>query len=167
VSVFDRQHSHGERIFSVVMTTSNHKPFTFPEGVEGVLAKGGGREAGVRYADYAIGKFFEAAKSKPWFDDTLFVIVADHGARVYGREDIPIRTYEIPLILYSPRHIKPGRVEALTSQIDVAPTVIGILGFNYDSTFFGIDVLRDSHPGRLIPLEPQSRSRAVRRTQSD
>jgi phosphoglycerol transferase MdoB-like AlkP superfamily enzyme len=150
--VFDEQHDRGEKIFSVVMTTSNHKPYTFPPGVTGVPAKGGGREAGVRYADYAIGKFFEMAKARPWFDDTLFVIVADHGARVYGREDIPIRTYEIPLILYSPKHIKPGRVETLTSQIDVAPTVIGILDFNYDSTFFGIDVLRDSHPNRLIPL---------------
>jgi phosphoglycerol transferase MdoB-like AlkP superfamily enzyme len=56
------------------------------------------------------------------------------------------------LLLYSPKHIKPGRVDTLTSQIDVAPTVLGILDFNYDSTFFGIDVLRDSHPGRLIPL---------------
>jgi phosphoglycerol transferase MdoB-like AlkP superfamily enzyme len=152
VHVFDEQHGRGEKIFSVIMTTSNHKPFTFPPGVKGVPVKGGGREAGVRYADYAIGKFFEMAKSKPWFDDTIFVIVADHGARVYGREDIPIRTYEIPLVLYSPKHIKPGRVETLTSQIDVAPTVIGILDFNYDSTFFGIDVLRDSHPNRLIPL---------------
>jgi phosphoglycerol transferase MdoB-like AlkP superfamily enzyme len=152
VRVFDEQHARGERIFSVVMSTSNHKPFTFPAGVPGVPEKGGGREAGVRYADHAIGAFFDMAKTKPWFDDTLFVIVADHGARVYGREDIPIRTYEIPLVLYSPKHIKPGRVDALTSQIDVAPTVIGILDFNYDSTFFGIDVLRDSHPDRLIPL---------------
>jgi phosphoglycerol transferase MdoB-like AlkP superfamily enzyme len=153
VRVFDEQHARGERIFSVVMSTSNHKPFTFPAGVPGVPEKGGGREAGVRYADHAIGAFFDMAKAKSWFDDTLFVIVADHGARVYGREDIPIRTYEIPLVLYSPKHVKPGRVDALTSQIDVAPTVLGsILGFNYDSTFFGIDVLRDSHPGRLIPL---------------
>ncbi len=152
VRVFDEQHDRGERIFSVVMSTSNHKPFTFPPGVTGVPEKGGGREAGIRYADYAIGRFFEMAKAKPWFDDTLFVIVADHGARVYGREDIPIRTYEIPLVLYSPKHISPGRVETLTSQIDVAPTVLGILDFNYDSTFFGIDVLRDSHPDRLIPL---------------
>ena len=152
VRVFDEQHGRGEKIYSIIMTTSNHKPFTFPPGVEGVPVKGGGREAGVRYADYAIGRFFEMAKAKPWFDDTLFVIVADHGARVYGREDIPIRTYEIPLLLYSPKHIKPGRVDTLTSQIDVAPTVLGILDFNYDSTFFGIDVLRDSHPGRLIPL---------------
>ncbi len=152
VHVFDEQHGRGEKIFSVVMTTSNHKPFTFPPGVKGVLEKGGSREAGVRYADYAIGRFFEMAKAKPWFDDTLFVIVADHGARVYGREDIPIRTYEIPLVLYAPKHIKPGRVETLTSQIDVAPTVLGMLNFTYDSTFFGIDVFRDSHPGRAIPL---------------
>ena len=152
VRVFDDQHARGEKIFSVIMTTSNHKPFTFPPGVNGVPEKGGGREAGVRYADYAIGRFFDMAKTRPWFDDTIFVIVADHGARVYGREDIPIRTYEIPLVLYSPKHIKPGRVDALTSQIDVAPTVIGMLNFNYDSTFFGIDVLRDSYPDRLIPL---------------
>ncbi|MBI3529462.1 MAG: LTA synthase family protein [Betaproteobacteria bacterium] len=152
VRVFDDQHGRGEKIYSIIMTTSNHKPYTFPPGVEGVPVKGGGRDAGVRYADYAIGRFFEMAKAKPWFDDTLFVIVADHGARVYGREDIPIRTYEIPLLLYSPKHIKPGPVDMLTSQIDVAPTVLGILDFNYDSTFFGIDVLRDSHPGRLIPL---------------
>ena len=149
---FDEQHGRGERIYSIIMTTSNHKPFTFPAGVAGVPVKGGGREAGIRYADYAVGKFFEMAKMKPWFDNTLFVIIADHGARVYGREDIPIRTYEIPLMLYSPKHIKPQRVDTLTSQIDVAPTVLGILNFSYDTTFFGIDVLGESYPGRLIPL---------------
>jgi phosphoglycerol transferase MdoB-like AlkP superfamily enzyme len=153
VRVFDEQHARGEKIFSIIMTTSNHKPYTFPPGIPGVPEKGGGRDAGVRYADYAIGRLFEMAQPKAWFDDTLFVIVADHGARVYGREDIPVRTYEIPLLLYSPRHIKPGRVDTLTSQIDIAPTVIGMLGFDYDSTFFGIDVLRkDIRPDRLIPL---------------
>jgi phosphoglycerol transferase MdoB-like AlkP superfamily enzyme len=153
VRVFDDQHGRGEKIFSIVMTTSNHKPFTFPPGIPGVPEKGGGRDAGVRYADYAVGRFFDKAKSKPWFDDTLFVIVADHGARAYGREDIPVRTYEIPLLLYSPRHVKPSRVDTLTSQIDVAPTVIGMLDFDYDSTFFGIDVLlSDNHPNRPIPL---------------
>jgi phosphoglycerol transferase MdoB-like AlkP superfamily enzyme len=152
VKVFDQQHARGERIYSIIMSTSNHKPYTFPPGIPGVPERGGGRDAGVRYADYAIGWFFDAVHAKPWFDDTVFVIVADHGARVYGREDIPVATYAIPLLFYSPKHLKPGNVETLTSQIDVAPTVLGLLGFSYDSTFFGKDVLRDFQPGRFIPM---------------
>ncbi|MEK6592922.1 MAG: LTA synthase family protein [Pseudomonadota bacterium] len=142
--VFDEQHARGERIFSIVMTTSNHKPFTFPAGIEGVKPKGGGREAGIRYADYAIGRFIEQLKQKPYFDDTMVVIVADHGARVYGREDIPLPSYEIPFLVYSPKHVAPRRTDTLTSQIDVAPTVLGLLNISYDSVFFGRDVLADA-----------------------
>ena len=141
LAIFDAQHARGERIFSVVMTTSNHKPFTFPAGVPGVAARGGGREAGVRYADYAIGRFVEALASRPYSDDTMVVIVGDHGARVYGREDIPLRSYEIPFIVWSPRHVAPRRVDTLVSQLDVAPTVLGLLGISYDSAFFGKDAL--------------------------
>lgn len=141
LQAFDQQVARGERVFSVVMSTSNHKPFTFPAGVPGVAESGGGREAGVRYADYAIGRFIDALAQRPYGRDTLVVIVADHGARVYGREDIPLPSYEIPLMVYSPGHVKPGRVDALTSQIDVAPTVLGLLNISYDSAFFGRDVL--------------------------
>jgi phosphoglycerol transferase MdoB-like AlkP superfamily enzyme len=141
LQTFDRQHASGERIFSIIMTTSNHKPFTFPEGVEGVRPRGGGREAGVRYADYAMGRFIDELRKRPYFDDTMVVIVADHGARVYGREDIPLPSYEIPFIVYSPRHVEPRRVDVLTSQIDVAPTVLGLLNLTHDSVFFGKDVL--------------------------
>lgn len=152
IRVYDEQVARGERVFSVVMTTSNHKPFTFPDGVPGVAPRGGGREAGVRYADHAIGRFIEQLRSRPWFDDSLVVIVADHGARVYGREDIPLKTYEIPFLVYSPRHVAPGRIDALTSQIDVAPTVLGLLNISYDSTFFGKDVLLAEAGGRLAAL---------------
>ena len=150
--VFDAQHARGERIFSVVMSTSNHKPFTFPEGVPGVQPKGGGREAGVRYADYAIGRFIEALRAKPYFDDTAVVIVADHGARVYGKEDFPLRSYEIPFMVYSPRNLKARRVETVTSQLDVAPTVLGLLKLSHDSAFFGRDVLAGAAQDRAVPL---------------
>jgi phosphoglycerol transferase MdoB-like AlkP superfamily enzyme len=150
--VFDEQHARGERIFSVVMTTSNHKPFTFPAGIEGVKPEGGGRESGVRYADHAIGEFIRHLRERPYFNDTLVVIVADHGARVYGREDIPLPTYAIPFIVYSPRHIAPRRVAALTSQIDVAPTVLGLLNISYDSVFFGRDVLAEPQGASFAPL---------------
>ncbi len=150
--VFDEQHQKGERIFSVVMTTSNHKPFTFPGGVPGVKPAGGGREAGVRYADYAIGWFIEELKKKPYFDNTLVVIVADHGARAYGRASIPLPTYEIPFMVYSPRHITPRRFDGLTSQLDVAPTVLGLLNISYDSLFFGKDTLLGDAQSRVAVL---------------
>ena len=133
------------------MTTSNHKPFTFREGLEeeGIPPEGGGRAAGVRYADDALGRFLEAAKRRPWFDDTLFVVAADHGARVYGVQDIPLRTYEIPVMIWSPTHVTPGRVDALMTQIDVAPTVLGLLGLPYEAPFFGEDALHTPAAGRL------------------
>lgn len=141
VDYFDQRASDGRPFFSVIMSTSNHKPYTFPEGVEGVPPRGGGRKAGIRYADHAIGEFIRAAAQRPWFRDTLFVVVADHDARVYGRADIPLNTYEIPLLLYAPAHLAAGRVDTPTSQIDVAPTVLGLLGQAYEAPFFGQDVL--------------------------
>jgi phosphoglycerol transferase MdoB-like AlkP superfamily enzyme len=137
----DAEHATGAPFFAIVMSTSNHKPFTFREGVPGVPASGGGRAAGVRYADFALGQFIENARAHPWFDDTVFVLVADHGARVYGRADIPLETYRIPLLVYAPKHIEPATVETLTGQIDVAPTVLGLLGLPYEAPFFGQDVL--------------------------
>jgi phosphoglycerol transferase MdoB-like AlkP superfamily enzyme len=134
------------------MSTSNHKPFTFPAGVPGVPESGGGREAGVRYADHAVGKFIEALRKKPYFDNTAVVIVADHGARVYGKADFPLDSYEIPFLVYAPHHFKPRTVETPTSQIDVAPTVLGLLRISHDSAFFGRDVLAESGFTRAIPL---------------
>lgn len=139
IGLFDEKHARREPFFAVLLTTSNHKPFTFPEGIPGVRATGGGRKDGVRYADHAIGALFETIRGRPYFDDTLFAIVGDHGARVYGREDIPLPSYELPLLVYAPRHIASRRVDTLVSQTDIAPTVLGLLGFSYDSVFFGRD----------------------------
>jgi phosphoglycerol transferase MdoB-like AlkP superfamily enzyme len=147
----DALHATGSPFFSIIMTTSNHKPFTFRAGLEsfGIPATGGGRAAGVRYADYALGRFLEDAAGHDWFDDTIFVVVADHGARVYGVEQIPLKTYEIPLLLYSPKHIRPRRVDALMTQIDIAPTVLGLLGLPYEAPFFGQDALNTSSKNRV------------------
>jgi phosphoglycerol transferase MdoB-like AlkP superfamily enzyme len=143
---FDEKAQSGLPFFSIIMTTSNHKPFTFREGIPGIKAAGGGREAGVRYADFALGYFLEAARSHAWFENTLFVVVADHGARVYGRAEIPLKTYEIPLMIYAPKLLEPRRIDTITGQIDIAPTVLGILGFAYQAPFFGQDVLKARGP---------------------
>jgi phosphoglycerol transferase MdoB-like AlkP superfamily enzyme len=150
--VFDRQHARGERIFSVILSTSNHKPFTFRPGVPGVPEEGGGREAGIRYADYAIGRFMDTLKTHPYADDTVVVIVADHGARVYGREDFPLHSYRIPFLVHAPRHFAPRVVHTATSQLDVAPTVLGLLKRSYASAFFGRDALEGGDTDRSVPM---------------
>jgi len=136
----DREHAGGRPAFVHVMTTSNHRPYTYPPGRIDIPS-GTGREGAVKYSDYAIGRFLAQARQRPWFDDTLFVITADHGASARGTMRIPVDKYLIPLFIYSPKHVAPGRVERLMSQIDIAPTVLGLLDFDYYSKFFGRDVL--------------------------
>lgn len=133
-----------------LMTTSNHRPYTYPEGRIDI-ASGDGRDGAVKYTDYAIGKFLEAARKKAWFDDTIFVFVADHTAGSAGKEDLPIRNYQIPLFIYAPKLIPAREESQLASQIDLAPTVLGLLKLNYESTFFGRNLLLPSTlPPRVL-----------------
>ncbi|WP_187426745.1 LTA synthase family protein [Geothermobacter ehrlichii] len=149
---FDQQAKKNKPFFSIIMSTSNHRPYTFPNGIPGIPAKGGGRGAGVRYADYALGHFLQKAKNHSWFDNTLFVIVADHCARLRGRADVPIANYHIPLLFYAPKHLEAGQVDAPIGQIDIAPTVLGLLGLDYTAPFYGIDVLHQQ--GDLLQQHP-------------
>jgi len=137
---------------SVIMTTSNHQPFQFPAGIANIPPENGGRLAGVRYADYAIGRFIKAALATPWGKNTLFIIVADHDARVYGSQQIPMRHYRIPLLMLAPGHLRPGRVTVPTGQIDIAPTVMGLLGLSFKAPFYGQNVLDPVTQNRPRPI---------------
>ncbi|TJY59349.1 hypothetical protein E4T66_13200 [Sinimarinibacterium sp. CAU 1509] len=150
IDYYDARAAEGKPFFSIVMSTSNHKPYTFPEGIPGIKSSGGGRAAGVKYADYAIGQFFKQAQQHEWFSNTVFVVVADHGARVYGAADIPLHSYEIPLLIYAPGLIAPQQNDGLVSQIDIAPTVMGLLGLEYEAPFFGVDVLHENQEPRNL-----------------
>ena len=132
----------GKHVFAHVMTTSNHRPFTYPDDRINI-ASGTGREGAVKYTDYAIGRFIEEAKKKTWFNNTLFVFVADHTSIARGRTDLAMERYHIPMVMYAPSFIKPQRIDTPASQIDVAPTLLGQLNWSYSSQFFGRDILRD------------------------
>jgi phosphoglycerol transferase MdoB-like AlkP superfamily enzyme len=136
----DASFAAGKPFMNFVFTTSNHRPYTYPEGKIDIPVKTG-RSGGVKYTDYAIGEFMKAAAEKPWFKDTLFVFVADHCGSSAGRTSLPLRKYEIPLIIYSPCRIAPERISKLCSQIDVAPTLLALLNWDYKSKFLGKNIL--------------------------
>ena len=91
----------------------------------------------MKYTDYAIGKFIKDASKKPWFKDTLFVIVADHSASAAGKTRLPVAVYHIPLIFYAPALLKPAVFAPVVSQIDIAPTLVEVLGKNGSAQFYG------------------------------
>ncbi|WP_426701205.1 sulfatase-like hydrolase/transferase [Rhodanobacter sp. Col0626] len=136
----DQIHAAGKPFFLHIMTTSNHRPYTFPAGR--VSQANHTRPGAVAYTDWSIGDFIKRARAKPYFNDTVFVITADHCASSAGKTSVPINRYHIPLWIYAPAHIKPQRVEQLTSQVDIAPTLLGLLNFSYRSRFFGYDVFQ-------------------------
>jgi phosphoglycerol transferase MdoB-like AlkP superfamily enzyme len=137
----DTQAAAGKPFHFFVMTTSNHRPFTFPEGKIDLPSKTSGRAGAVKYTDYAIGEFLRNAATKPWFKNTVFVIVADHCASSAGKTELPVQNYHIPLFVYAPGgQVTPGHIRALTSQMDYAPTLLGLLNWSYPSRFFGHDV---------------------------
>ena len=141
--ILDESNAAKKPFFAQIMTTSNHRPFTYPDGRIDI-ASPGGRDGGVKYTDFAIGRFIEQARSKPWFKDTLFVIVADHCASAAGKTKLPLANYRIPLIFYAPDMLKPGVHAKMISQIDIPPTLIGLLGAKGTNHFFG-DSLFDAN----------------------
>ena len=133
----------GQPFFVTLLSVSNHKPFTYPKGRIPENPDARERRHAVKYTDYALGQFFQAARRETFWTNTIFVVVADHGARVYGRQTIPMESYEIPLLILGPAAVRqPARVGILGGQLDVAPTLLGLIGRPYQSTFFGRDLLR-------------------------
>lgn len=138
IKQLDKHANNKEPVLQIILTTTNHRPFTFPEGR--INEPQGKRESVVKYTDWAINDFIEKAKCKTWFDNTVFVILADHNALAAGRVDLPISNYKIPCVVYGKNFISKGSNNRLMSQIDVMPTILGMLGFSYHSKNMGYDI---------------------------
>ena len=146
----DRDYKNHKPFFFHLMTTSNHRPYTYPKGKIDIPS-GKSRSGAVKYTDYALKKLISLAKMRPWFTDTVFVVVADHCAKSAGKTGLPVARYHIPLFIYAPDHLQPEENNKLASQIDIAPTLLGLLNFSYQSVFFGQDIFRnDFQPRALI-----------------
>lgn len=138
----DDSYKKGKLFFNHMMTVSNHRPYTYPDGRIDIPSSSQSVQGGVKYTDYAINKFLKDAQQKPWFNHTVFVIVSDHCSKSAGKTDLPVTRYHIPCYIYAPVLIKPAMEKRLTSQIDLAPTVLGLMNINYTSRFLGYDIYK-------------------------
>lgn len=147
----DRLHQTGRPFFSLIFTSSNHEPFEFPDGrVRLHEPPKNTVYNAVKYADWAMGQFFEQVKQSTYWQDTVFLVVADHDNRVYGNNLIPIEKFKIPALILG-ADIKPSKVSTLGSQIDLMPTLLSLMGVSACHPMVGRDFVRDSFsPGRAI-----------------
>jgi phosphoglycerol transferase MdoB-like AlkP superfamily enzyme len=145
----DNSYAKKQPFFSFIMTTSNHRPYTYPDNKIDIPSHSG-RKGGVKYTDYAVDAFLKKASQKPWFDNTLFIFVADHNGGSAGKNELPLYRYKIPFIVYAPKLIKPQNITKLSSQIDLAPTLFALMNWSYKSKFYGQDILSDEFSPRAL-----------------
>jgi phosphoglycerol transferase MdoB-like AlkP superfamily enzyme len=145
----DLKFSRHQKFYDFVMTTSNHRPFTYPANKIDIPS-GSGREGAVKYTDFAIGEFIQKIKNKPWFKNTVIIFVADHCASSAGKNEIDISKYHIPCMIYNLKSNTTKTIDQMTSQIDLYPTLFDLLGWNYESNFYGLNVLDKNYSPRII-----------------
>jgi len=144
----DSHYGSNTPFFNFVMTTSNHRPYTYPENTVDIPS-GTGRDGAVKYTDYALAELFRKARTRPWFDDTVFVIVADHCASSAGRDEIDVANYHIPAFIVNLQENK-RKVTRQCSQIDLFPTFFSLMHWSYTSNFFGNDILDARYKERAL-----------------
>ena len=148
--MFSRWQTEGKPFFSLVFSSSNHDPFEFPQGkIELYEQPQATRNNSAKYADYAIGHFFDLAKKSNYWQDTIFLVVADHDSRVAGASLMPINHFHIPGLILG-EGIKPRLDERLVSQIDMAPTLLSLAGISGNYPMIGYDLTQNVNPNRAL-----------------
>jgi len=143
--LFTRAHrefekASGQPFFSLLLTSSNHEPFDIPDGRVSVEeGPDGPLDTAIKYADYSLGYFFDLARESSYWEDTVFLVVADHNSRVYGDQLVPIDRFHVPGVIVGAT-IEPRRVRGITSQIDMLPTLLSLIGVSSDHPAIGRDL---------------------------
>lgn len=150
IKTMNEEAKTGKPFFNHWMTVSNHRPFTYPDGKIDIPSDAKSRNGGVKYTDYAMKQFFKMAKKQTWYENTVFVILSDHCASSSGKTELPMDKYHIPAMIYAPDFIAPKNENKLMSQIDLMPTLFGLLHFNYESKFYGQDVMKTDYKPRAF-----------------
>lgn len=148
----DQLNNATQPFFTTLLSTSNHTPYYLPPYFTQKNPNLSEEKHAIQYADWALKLFFEKASQTKWFENTLFVLVADHGKSTHcGMYDIPLDYYHIPLFIYSPKMLSAPQIHTgVASQMDIFPTIMGILKRSYINNSMGIDLFRDKRSFALL-----------------
>ena len=142
-----------EPFFSLMFSSSNHDPFEFPDGkIELYDTEKNTVNNAIKYADYAIGEFFKLAKKEAYYNNTVFIVIADHNTRTWGKDLIPVNKFHIPALIIAP-NIEGGiTYEKLISQLDIPPTLLDLIGIDVETPMVGRNIyeLSEETKGRAI-----------------
>lgn len=141
--------------FSLMFSTSNHEPFEFPDGgIQLYEQPKNTVHNAMKYADFSIGKFFELAKKEAYFKNTIFVVIADHNTRTYGKSLVPVNKFHIPALIIAPNVEKGITYDNLASQMDIPSTVLALSGITTKTPMPGRNLLKlpKGTKGRTIML---------------
>ena len=144
IPVLNQRAATGEPFFATLLSISNHPPYVIPPFFHPKTSEP--EMQIVEYADWALRQFFEEARKQPWFDNTIFVLEGDHGKLVGDAEcELPESYNHIPLMIYSSR-IQPEEKTTFGGQVDIQPTILGLLNIDYLQNNFGVDLLKEERP---------------------
>jgi len=141
----------------IIITLSNHEPFLLPSSDFRIFSREVPHSEYLNtfyYSDWALGEFFRQAEKEPYFKNTVFVLVADHGKFMESQSDLPLERFHIPCLIYAPYILgsSPRRIATVASQTDLVPTLLGILGK---------PVLHQSWGRDLLSLSPEDEGFAM------
>ena len=147
----DRRTAVHDRVMLSTLTVTNHHPFDFPAGRVAFPNDERRRDYAVAYADWSLGKLVREARGRPWMEDTLLVIVADHGPMRPGPTLVPVGNYRVPLVLYNRARLAPRLVEQMGSTMSLPVTLLSLLGVPATEPFYGGSLLAGRD--QLAPME--------------
>lgn len=145
IPILNKLYQKGKPFFSVFMTASDHGPYYIPEYFQ--PKQSDIKKQIVEYADFSLKKFINLSSKEQWYKNTIFIFVADHGAPIDDAYDMSINYNHTPLIFYAPHIFKESKVISdIAGQIDIFPTIMGLLKINYANNTLGIDLFREKRP---------------------
>lgn len=153
--------------FAMLQTLSNHTPYAMPSPlpVQPVTGQGvlNDHLTAMRYADWALGQFFAKIEKEPWYKNTIFVLVGDHGFSTDNQvTDIDLLRFRVPLLIVGPkvREIYGATTDRVATQNDIAPTIMGLLGNSFTHQCWGRDVLSVKDSGFAL-IKPSGNDEIV------